>query len=158
VQFGPYVILTLKVAVAAVTVLFLSSLVALAKGRYRLHGRINLAFAILTLVAVLGLEAASRVIYPWVSGDEKDLFSYFDEATRAALRVHLCFSVPAALVLLVMLSTGLTHHRRLHVATGVLFALLWVGTFVTGIFFLPHVPPRSSEGSEPAASARAGPR
>jgi len=46
-------------------------------------------------------------------------------------------------VLLVMLSTGLTHHRVLHVATGVLFALLWAGTFVTGIFFLPHAFPPS---------------
>jgi len=143
VQFGPYVIITLKIAVAVVTVLFLSSLVALARGNYRLHGRINLVFAILTLLAVLGLEAVSRVIYPWVSGDERDLFSYFDDTTRAALRIHLCFSVPAALVLLVMLSTGLTHHRVLHVATGVLFALLWAGTFVTGIFFLPHAFPPS---------------
>jgi hypothetical protein len=141
VQFGPYVILTLKIAVALVTVLFLSSLVALAKGRYRLHGRINVVFAALTLLAVLGLEAVSRVIYPWVSGDEKDLFSYFDETTKAALRAHLCFSVPAALVLLVMVSTGLTHRRWLHIATGVLFSLLWAGTFVTGIFFLPHAFP-----------------
>jgi hypothetical protein len=143
VQLGPYVILSLKIAVAVVTVLFLSSLVALAKGRYRLHGRINLVFAILTLIAVLGLEAVSRVVYPWISGDEKDLFSYFDPTTRAALRIHLCFSVPAALVLLVMLSTGLAHRRTLHIATGVLFALLWVGTFVTGIFFLPHSFPSS---------------
>ena len=35
------------------------------------------------------------------------------------------------------------HHRRLHVAAGVLFALLWAGTFVTGIFFLPHAFPPS---------------
>jgi hypothetical protein len=143
VQFGPYVIITLKIAVAAVTVLFLASLVALLRGRYRLHGRINLVFAALTLIAVLGLEAVSRVIYPWVSGDDKDLFSYFDPSTRAALRVHLCFSVPAALVLLVMLSTGLLHRRALHIAAGVLFALLWAGTFVTGIFFLPHAFPPS---------------
>jgi hypothetical protein len=126
-----------------VTVLFLASLVALLKGRYRLHGRINLVFAGLTLVAVLGLEAVSRVIYPWVSGDDKDLFSYFDAPTRAALRVHLCFSVPSALALLVMLSTGLLHRRSLHIAAGVLFALLWAGTFVTGIFFLPHAFPPS---------------
>jgi hypothetical protein len=138
VQFGSYVILALKIAVAVVSVLFLSSLVALWKGRYRLHGRINLVFAALTLIAVLGLEVVSRVVYPWVSGSDQDLFSYFDSATRTALRVHLCFSVPAALVLLVMTTTGLLHSRRLHVAAGVLFALLWVGTFVTGIFFLPH--------------------
>ena len=140
-QFGSYVILALKVAVAVVTVLFLSSLIALLKGRYRLHGRINLVFAGLTLVAVLGLEVVSRVVYPWVSGADQDLFSYFDTATRTALRVHLCFSVPAALLLLVMTSTGLLHRRRLHVAAGVLFALLWAGTFVTGVFFLPHALP-----------------
>ena len=49
---GPNVILTLKVAVAAVTVLLLASLVALARGQYRLHGRINLVFFTLTLAAV----------------------------------------------------------------------------------------------------------
>jgi hypothetical protein len=143
VQFGPYVILTLKVAVAAVTVLFLSSLVALAKGNYRLHGRINWAFLTLTLFAVLGLELVSRLVYPLVAGDDRDLFSYFDAETRRALRVHLCFSIPSAVVLPVMLYLGLTHRRRWHVALGVLFALLWAGTFVTGIFFLPHGLPAS---------------
>ncbi|HEX5268995.1 MAG TPA: hypothetical protein VFW33_00845, partial [Gemmataceae bacterium] len=117
--FGSYVILTLKVAVAVVSVLFLSSLVALVKGRYRLHGRINLVFAALTLVAVLGLEVVSRVVYPWVSHSDQGLFSYFDAPTRTALRIHLSFSVPAALVLLVMTTTGLLHRRRLHVAAGV---------------------------------------
>jgi hypothetical protein len=138
VQLGPYVIITLKIAVAAVTVLFLSSLVALAKGNYRLHGRINLLFLTLTLLAVLGLEVVSRLVYPLMSGDDHDLFSYFDPATRRALRVHLCFSIPSALVLPVMLYLGLTHRRGWHVALGVLFALLWAGTFVTGVFFLPH--------------------
>jgi hypothetical protein len=135
---GPYVVLTLKVAVAVVTVLFLLSLAALWRGNYRLHGRINLAFGTLTLVAVLGLEAVARV-YSLVYGE--DLFAYFDEATRRALSVHLCFSVPAALVLPAMLYTGLTHRRSVHVVLGVLFALLWVGTFVTGVFFLPHAVP-----------------
>ncbi len=141
--FGSYVILVLKVAVVVVSVLFLSSLVALLKGRYRLHGRINLVFAALTLIAVLGLEVVSRVVYPWVSGSDQDLFSYFDAPTRTALRIHLSFSVPAALVLLVMTTTGLLHRRRLHVAAGVLFTLLWGGTFVTGIFFLPHAFPHA---------------
>jgi hypothetical protein len=139
VQLGPYVILTLKVAVAAVTVLFLSSLVALAKGNYRLHGRLNVVFLTLTLLAVLGLEVVTRLLYPLLSGDERDLFSYFDPATRQALRIHLCFAIPSAIVLPLMLYLGLTHRRWLHVALGVLFALLWAGTFVTGIFFLPHV-------------------
>lgn len=137
-SLGPYVILTLKIAVAAVTVLLLLSLVALWRGNYRLHGRINLVFGTLTLVAVLGLEVVSRVVYPWMSGDDKDLFAYFDETTKTALRVHLCFSVPASLVLLAMLYTGLTHRRTLHIALGLLFGALWTGTFITGIFFLPH--------------------
>ena len=136
------IILILKIAVAAVTVLFLLSLVALAKRNYRLHGRINVVFLTLTLLAVLGLEVVSRLVYPMVSGD-RDLFSYFDPATRQALRVHLCFSVPSALVLPVMLYLGLTHRRSWHVALGVLFLLLWAGTFVTGIFFLPHSFPTS---------------
>ena len=50
------VILVLKVAVVAVTVLLAGSLVALACGRYRLHGRINIAFFALTLAALVGLE------------------------------------------------------------------------------------------------------
>jgi len=143
VQFGPIVIIALKLAVAAVTVLFLLSLVALAKGRYRLHGRINVVFFTLTLLAVLGLEVVSRLVYPLVSGDDRDLFSYFDQETRRALRVHLCFSVPSALVLPVMLYLGLTGRRRWHVALGALFVVLWAGTFVTGIFFLPHDVPSS---------------
>lgn len=54
------------------------------------------------------------------------------------LYIHLGFSVPAALVLPVMLYTGLKGHARFHVALGVVFLLLWSGTFITGIFFLPH--------------------
>ena len=54
------------------------------------------------------------------------------------LRLHLCFSMPAAALLFVMLFTGLKHHRNFHIATGILFAALWTGTFITGIFFLPH--------------------
>jgi len=142
VEIGPYVIITLKVAVATVTVLFLSSLAALAKGNYRLHGRINIVFVTLTLLAVLGLELVSR-IYPLLSGEDRDLFSYFDPATRHALRIHLCFSIPSAIVLPVMMYLGLTHRRLWHIALGVLFALLWTGTFITGIFFLPHNFPTS---------------
>jgi hypothetical protein len=138
VQIGPYVILTLKVAVAAVTVLLLGSLLALARGNRRLHGRINVVFFTLTLVAVLGLEVVSRLLYPLLTGDDKDLFAYFDDATRQALRTHLCFSVPAALLLPLMLYSGLQRRRALHVTVAVVFGLLWIGTFVTGVFFLPH--------------------
>ena len=38
----------------------------------------------------------------------------------------------------VMLFTGIRHLRRLHIATGILFSVLWIGTFITGVFFLRH--------------------
>jgi hypothetical protein len=127
------VILTLKIAVIAVTLLFLGALAALAGGNYRLHGRINLAFCVLTLAALLGLEVVARLVDP-------DLFKEYFDRTGAwnALYVHLCFSVPSALVLPLMLYTGLRGLRTLHLALAVLFVVLWTGTFVTGVFFLPH--------------------
>jgi uncharacterized membrane protein YozB (DUF420 family) len=128
---GPLVIVILKIAVGLVTLLLLGSLVALARGNVRLHGRINLVFATLTLTAVLGLELLVRVINP-------EMFGYFSQETIQALHIHLCFSVPSALLLPVMLYTGLRHHRNIHVTLAVLFSLLWIGTFITGIFFLPH--------------------
>jgi uncharacterized membrane protein YozB (DUF420 family) len=131
---GPQVILFLKIAVLAVTLLLLASLAALARGNVRLHGRINLVFATLTLSAVLGLELLVRVINPGT-------FSYFSPQELQALRVHLGFSIPSALLLPVMLYTGLKHHRNFHIALALLFSLLWTGTFVTGIFFLPHTAP-----------------
>src|SRR5436190_21358217 len=91
------VILTLKVAVAAVTVLLIASLVALLRGRYRLHGRINVAFFVLTLVAVLGLEVVIRFV------DRR----LFEAVPESSLRVHLCFSVPAFVLMIGMLITGL---------------------------------------------------
>jgi uncharacterized membrane protein YozB (DUF420 family) len=131
---GPFVILSLKIAVAAVTALLLASLVALWRGNVRLHGRINLVFATLTLTAVIGLELLVRVIDP-------EVFSYFSPETTKALRVHLGFSVPSALLLPVMLYTGLKGHRNIHIALAAVFSVLWVGTFVTGVFFLPHHSP-----------------
>ena len=128
---GPQVILALKIAVTAVTLLLLASLIALWRGNYRLHGRINLAFFTLTLAALLGLEVLVRVVNPKV-------FDYFDEDARMRLSVHLSFSVPAAIVMPAMLYTGLTHRRGLHLTLAVIFAILWTGTFVTGVFFLPH--------------------
>src|SRR5688572_6486212 len=130
---GPQVILTLKVAVVAVTLLLLASLAALARGNYRLHGRLNLAFFVLTLTALIALEAVARLLNP-------QIFDYFDEETRRALTVHLCFSLPATLLLPLMLYTGLTRRRRAHLSLAVAFGILWTGTFITGIFFLPHTP------------------
>jgi hypothetical protein len=130
---GPNIILTLKIAVAAVTVLLLASLVALVRGQYRLHGRINLAFFTLTLLALLGLEVIVRVLDPGV-------FEYInrDDELRRALNLHLCFAVPSALVMPAMLYTGLTHRRTAHLILAVLFGILWTGTFITGVFGLPH--------------------
>lgn len=131
---GWQAILLLKVAVVAVTLLLLASLVALALGKIRLHGRINIAFFILTLSALLGLELLVRAIDPRI-------FDYFDEATRRALSIHLAFSLPSAALLPAMLFTGLTHRRRLHLTLAAVFAVLWTGTFITGVFFLPHTAP-----------------
>jgi uncharacterized membrane protein YozB (DUF420 family) len=128
---GPHVILALKIAVLAVTVLLLFSLSAMLRGNYRLHGRINIVFFILTAGALIGLEVIIRLIDPTV-------FSYIEEDPVAmrALTIHLCFSLPAAAVMPVMLYTGFTHRRQVHLVLAGLFGVLWTGTFVTGIFFL----------------------
>ena len=127
---GPQIILTLKVLVATVTVLFVASLIALAAKRVKLHGRINLVFFVLTITTVLGFELLLRL--------GTDVTSRFSEDAKQALRIHLFFSVPAALVLPLMLLTGVKRRRAIHVPLGLLFAALWLGTFVTGVFFLPH--------------------
>jgi uncharacterized membrane protein YozB (DUF420 family) len=132
---GPTVILTLKVAVGAVTVLLVCSLVAIARGNRKLHGRINLAFFVLTLAAVLGLEVVIRLVNPKIN----DHFREHPDLHRA-LTVHLCFSVPALLLMPLMLYTGLTRRRSVHLTLAVLFGVAWAGTFITGIFFLPTHP------------------
>jgi len=126
---GPTIILTLKVLVATVTVLFVLSLIALAAGKPRLHGRINVVFFALTMLTVLGFEGLLQFI---------DVKAAFDAAARKALRTHLWFAIPSALLLPVMLFTGKTRRKSVHIGVGILFLLLWGGTFVTGIFFLPH--------------------
>ncbi len=128
---GPNVILTLKIVVGGVTLIFLTSLIALARGQYHLHGRINMVFFVLTMIALLSLELVVRIIDP-------SIFDYFDERTRQILTVHLCFSLPSAAIMPLMLFTGLTHRRRWHLTLATVFAVLWIGTFVTGVFFLPH--------------------
>ncbi|MCS6852485.1 MAG: hypothetical protein NZ700_15085 [Gemmataceae bacterium] len=126
---GPEVILTLKIAVSAVTLLLLASLVALLRGNYRLHGRINVVFFTLTLIALFGLEVVVRYWNP-------EIFDYFDPQTKRRLMIHLCFSVPAAIVMPAMLYTGLTHRRGLHLVLAAIFGILWIGTCVTGLVFL----------------------
>ena len=131
---GPDVILILKTAVGAVSVILAASLVALLRGNYRLHGRINLVFMIMTLAAVFGLEFLIRVQDP-------KMFDYFDEPTKRIMAIHLCFSVPAAVLLPIMYFTGKTHRRRIHLVLAAIFFVCWTGTFVTGIFYLPHHQP-----------------
>lgn len=128
---GPNVILTLKIAVTAVTVILLASLICVLRGNYRWHGRLNIIFFVLTLSAVLGLEGIIRFINP-------QLFDYFSAETRRMMTIHLSFSIPSTILLPIMLISGLKRRRVFHVTVGVLFLTCWIGTFVTGIFFLPH--------------------
>jgi hypothetical protein len=124
------VIPILKIAVGAVTVILIASLIALGAGRKRLHGRLNTVFFALTMIAVLGFEAIVRFFNPAFTAS-------FTPDERQALNIHLCFSIPAALVLPAMLYSGKAR-RSWHVALSILFSALWIGTFITGIFFLPH--------------------
>ena len=130
---GPLVILILKIAVISVTLIFASSLVMLARGRYRIHGRINTVFFVLTAAALVGLELVVRMIKP-------DIFDYLEgnQALRQRLTIHLCFSLPATAFMPLMLFTGYSHRRRLHLCLAAVFSILWIGTLVTGVFFLPH--------------------
>jgi len=129
---GFRVILALKSAVAVASVLLALSLVALRAGKVRLHGQINLAFFLAVMATLVGFEVLVRMVHPgiydWIRQDPHLL-------TR--LRVHLCFAIPSALLLPVMLYTGFgkkSAHRKL----AVLFGILWTGTALTGIFGLPH--------------------
>lgn len=126
---GPTIILTLKVLVSAVTVLLVASVVALLLRKPRWHGRINTVFFALTLLTVIGFEVLLQFV---------DVKSTFDPTAREALRIHLWFAVPSAVVLPAMLFTGKTRRKRLHLILAAGFVTLWVGTFVTGVFFLPH--------------------
>jgi hypothetical protein len=131
--FTPDIIIPiLKIAVGTVTLLLIASLIALANGKKRLHGRINTLFFFLTMTTVLGLELIIRFVTP-------DFTAGFSEDARRALFIHLCFSIPAAIVLPFMLFSGKTH-RSWHVRLSMLFGALWIGTFVTGIFYLPSKP------------------
>ena len=127
---GPQIIIILKVLVATVTVLFAASIVALARKNFKLHGRINTVFFILTMLTVLVFEVLIRFFV--------DVTTTFSPEARAALRIHLFFSIPAAVLLPIMFLSGVKRRRAIHIPVGILFALLWLGTFVTGVFFLPH--------------------
>lgn len=126
-------ILILKIAVALVTVLLAGSLIALARGRQKLHGRLNMLVFILTITALLGLEVIARMLYPNIFTEH-----FAKHNAQRELWIHLCFSLPSAILLPAMLLTGFKHKRSVHIGMGILFLVLWVGTFVTGVFFLPH--------------------
>ena len=128
---GPQVILVLKIAVAAVTLLLAASGYALLKRNYWLHGRLNTLMSLLTLGAVVLFEVVIR----FVGVDVKE---HMNADARFALRVHLCFVIPLVPILLYMLYTGWKRQRRIHLTISVLFLILWIGMFITGIFFLPH--------------------
>ena len=130
---GPNVILALKVAVAAVSVLLVASITCAALGRYRWHGRINIVFFVLTMGAVLALEAIVRFVDP-------NIFDNYGADFHRIMGIHLSFSIPAAVLLPLMLLTGLMRRRTIHLAIGACFLVCWIGTFYTGIFLLPHSP------------------
>lgn len=127
------VILSLKYAVGAVTLLLCISLVALANGKVRLHGKINLMFFILTLAALFLFEIVVRMIDPVLfSGLWKNV------ELAKSLKIHLCFAVPSALLMGIMLFTGLRRLKTWHRSVSVVFLVCWFGTFYTGIFWLPN--------------------
>jgi hypothetical protein len=125
------VFLTLKIAVAAVTLLLIASLIALAAGRPDWHGRLNTVFFILTATTVVAFEVVIRLVNP-------ELTAGFTPEQRESLAVHLGFSIPAAILLPAMLWTGKTRRRTAHLLLAAVFSILWAGTVVTGLFYLPH--------------------
>lgn len=131
-DFSPAnVILILKVLVALVTVLLIASVIALRFHKPRLHGNINRAFFVLTMLTVIGFELIIRFINP-------QLTDQFTASQRLALQIHLGFSIPSTVLLPAMLWTGHRHLRKIHVPLAIVFSILWAGTAITGIGFLPH--------------------
>lgn len=122
---GPLIILTLKVLVSLVTVIYLTAIVALVKGALRWHGRLNTLFFVLTMTTVVAFEVLLRF--------GTDVSSSFSPEAREALRVHLMFSIPSTLLLPLMIVSGWIRWRRAHVPLGVLFSLCWLGTLITGL-------------------------
>ena len=127
---GPTIILTLKVLVSLVSVILAAAIWAIATGRQKLHGKLNILFFILTMTTVVGFELLLRL--------GTDVSTTFTTEQRQALRVHLCFALPSAVLLPMMLLSGVKRRRRLHTTLGMVFLVLWIGTFITGVFFLPH--------------------
>ncbi|NBQ52058.1 MAG: DUF420 domain-containing protein [Proteobacteria bacterium] len=130
---GPNVILALKLAVSLVTVLLVWALWAVWRKKFRLHGRINIVFVFLTVTTLIVFEVAIRIVKP-------DIYDYIkaDPLLFQRLKIHLWFSVPAAIMMPVMLWSGLKRYAKLHRMAAVVFLVVWTLTFLTGVFFLPH--------------------
>ena len=130
---GPNVILALKIAVSLVTLLLASAILAVRRGKFRLHGQLNIVFVSLTVTTLIVFEVAIRLVKP-------DIYDYIkaDPLLFQRLKIHLWFSVPAAIMMPLMLWSGLKRHAKLHRAAAVLFLVVWMLTFLTGVFFLPH--------------------
>ena len=133
---GATIILILKVAVVAVTLLLLASLVVLRRGNIRLHGRLNMVFFLLTMATVLVFEGLIR-FGPMIESGWSATAGWEDHH-HLALNIHLVCVIPLMGVLPAMLYTGLRRKRRAHLRLAAVFSVLWLGMFVTGVFFLPH--------------------
>ncbi len=130
---GPNVILGLKSAVSLVTVLLACAIWAAWRKKYRLHGRINMAFFALTVTTLIVFEVVIRLINP-------EIYDYIkaDAHLYSRLKIHLGFSIPAAIMMPLMLWSGLKRRKKLHRSAAVFFLIVWIMTFLTGVFFLPH--------------------
>jgi uncharacterized membrane protein YozB (DUF420 family) len=122
---GSTIILTLKVLVSFVTVIFAAAMLCLALGRIRWHGRLNGIFFALTMTTVVAFEVLLRL--------GTDVATSFSEEALQALRIHLCFSIPATICLPLMLVSGLKGWRKLHIRLGIMFTIFWLGTLITGL-------------------------
>jgi hypothetical protein len=90
-------------------------------------------FFVLTLAALFLFEIVVRMIDPV-------LFSglWKNAVLAKSLKIHLCFAVPSAFLMGIMLFTGLRKFRVLHRRVAIVFLVCWIGTFYTGIFWLPN--------------------
>lgn len=125
------VLICLKVAVSAVTLLLIVSVICLLLKKFRLHGIINTIVAILTLLTLIIFEGILHFSNP-------PLTSSFTPDELRMLKIHLYFAVPLVPMLFFMLWTGRRRQRTRHLSLAVLFVILWVGMFITGIFGLPN--------------------
>ena len=64
----------------------------------------------------------------------------WDDSTNVgSSRFISAFVIPLVPILVFMLITGWQHRLRMHLSISVLFLILWVGMFITGMFFLSRI-------------------